>query len=102
MKKKTSTEIHDQDMRAEYDFSAGVRGRRAKALREAGYTLREYQPDGTYTETRVLGEKTVALDPDVWAYFPDSASVNRALRALIAIVPAAPAGRKPRRRVASK
>jgi hypothetical protein len=102
MKKKISTEIHDRDVRAEYDFSGGVRGKHAKTLRENGYTIREYHTDGTYTETRVLGEKTVALDPDVWAYFPDSESVNRALRALIAIAPAAPVIRKQRRRAVSK
>lgn len=75
-------------MLPEYDFSGGVRGKYAKALREQGYTIRVYEADGTYTETRVLGENTVVLEPDVWEYFPDSQAVNRALRALIAIAPA--------------
>ena len=83
---KTTTTF-DNDIRPEYDFSGGVRGKYAKALREQGYTIRVYRADGTYTETRVLGEKTVVLEPDVWEYFPDSQSVNRALRALIAIAP---------------
>ncbi len=75
-------------MMPEYDFSGGVRGKYAKALREQGYTIRVYESNGTYSETRVLGAKTVVLEPDVWEYFPDSKSVNRALRALIAIAPA--------------
>jgi hypothetical protein len=72
------------------DFSGGVRGKYAKALREQGYTIRVYEADGTYTETRVLGEKTVLLEPDVWEYFPSSQAVNEALRALIAIAPKKP------------
>jgi hypothetical protein len=65
-----------------------VRGKYAKSLRQEGCTIRVYEADGTYTETRVLGEKTVVLEPDVWEYFPDSEAVNRALRALIALAPA--------------
>lgn len=56
-------------------------------MREEGYTIRVYEADGTYTETRVLGEKTVLLEPDVWEYFPSSQAVNEALRALIATAP---------------
>ena len=87
MKKRSpkATRTSDEDMRPEYDFSGGVRGNYAKALREQGYTIRVYEADGTYTETRVLGEKTVVLEPDVWEYFPNSQAVNEALRALIAI-----------------
>ena len=75
------------DVRPEYDFSGGVRGKYARQLREEGCTIRVYEADGTYSETHVLGEKTVVLEPDVWEYFPDSQAVNRALRALIAIAP---------------
>jgi hypothetical protein len=49
--------------------------------------IREYNADGTYAETRVLGEKTVTLAPDVWEYFPNSQAVNHALRALISLIP---------------
>ncbi len=89
MKKRApkATKTSDEDMRPEYDFSRGVRGKYAKAMREQGYTIRVYEADGMYTETRVLGEKTVVLEPDVWEYFPDSQAVNRALRALIVIAP---------------
>jgi len=85
MSKKTF-ETTDDDMRSEYDFSGGVRGKYAQALREQGYTIREYHADGTFTETRVMGEKAVILEPDVQEYFPDSEAVNTALRCLIPLV----------------
>lgn len=87
MKKTSPDPTETDDMRAEYDFSDGVRGKYAKALRENGYSIRIYQDDGSYTERKVLGERTVVLEPDVWEYFPDSESVNLALRTLISIVP---------------
>jgi hypothetical protein len=52
-------------MRAEYDFSAGVRGKYAAGMAE--------------------GSNLVVLAPDVARSFPDSASVNSALRALVAL-----------------
>ena len=90
MKKKTSPSrvAHtDDDIRPEYDFSGGVRGKYAQALKEEGYTIRVYRRDGTFTEKRVLGEKTITLEPDVQEYFPDSQAVNRALRTLISLIP---------------
>ena len=51
---------------AEYDFSEGRRGR--------------------YSERYATGNNVVLLDPDVAEVFPDSASVNRALRALVDIM----------------
>ena len=84
---ETATVISNDDMRPEYDFAGGVRGKHARALRETGYIIRVHHADGTYTERQVLGEKTVVLEPDVWEYFPDSEAVNRALRALLSIVP---------------
>jgi hypothetical protein len=74
-------------MRPEYDFTGGVRGKYARELRENGYTIRVYNADGTFTETRILGEKTVILAPDVSEYFPDSQAVNHALRTLLSLVP---------------
>ena len=74
-------------MRAEYDFSGGVRGKYAKTLRENGYVIRIYKANGTFTEKRIASEYMVALEPEVKAYFPDSKSVNHALRTLIALVP---------------
>jgi len=86
MKTKTS-QAKDDDMRPEYDFTGGVRGKYARELRENGYTIRVYNADGTFTETHVLGEKTVILAPDVSEYFPDSQAVNHALRTLLSLVP---------------
>ena len=88
--KKSSPKIPkvaDDDVRPEYDFTGGVRGKYARELRENGYTIRVYNADGTFTETHVLGEKTVVLAPDVSEYFPDSQAVNHALRTLLSLVP---------------
>jgi hypothetical protein len=56
---------HNPDMLEEYDFSAGTRGKYA----------------GHYAKR----SNVVVLSPDVAKSFPDSESVNRALRALISI-----------------
>ena len=61
MSRKVSVKSRD-DMRPEYDFSGGVRGRFYK----------EY----------MKGTNVVVLDPDVAEMFPDSATVNEALRLL--------------------
>jgi len=50
-------------MRSEYDFSQGVRGKHYQAYR--------------------AGTNVVFLEPDIAAVFPDSASVNQALRLLV-------------------
>lgn len=60
MKKKPEKVSEPDTMRPEYDFRGGVRGKYAKRYAE--------------------GTNVVVLDPDVAAAFPDSASVNRALR----------------------
>lgn len=62
MRKTTTSELED-DMRAEYDFSKGVRGKYADRVKE---------------ETNVI-----RLDPDLFALFPDSKSVNDGLRELL-------------------
>lgn len=51
-------------MRAEYDFSKGVRGKYHKRIAKEGSNI-------------------VVLEPDVAKAFPDSASVNEALRLLL-------------------
>lgn len=63
MKKKSDAA---DEMRAEYDFSGGVRGK--------------------YAERYAKGTNVVLLDPDVAEVFRDQASVNRALRALAGII----------------
>lgn len=51
----------------------------------------EYQEDGTAVTYELPPPKPllVTLDPDLRRYFPDSESVNRTLRSLIALIPKA-------------
>ncbi len=79
--------VENDDMRAEYDFSGGVRGKHAKMMQD-GYTITIHNTDGTTTvKTVEPRQSTVVLEPDVAAYFPDSEAVNNALRTLINLVP---------------
>jgi hypothetical protein len=64
MKKKIETQP-EPEMLDEYNFSRGVRGK--------------------YAERYAAGSNVVVLSPDVAEVFPDSESVNEALRALIKI-----------------
>lgn len=76
-----------EEMQPEYDFSGGIRGKHHLGY-QSGYTVRINKADGSVVEEEhIPPPRTVVLDPDVFAYFPDSESVNRALRALIEIVP---------------
>jgi hypothetical protein len=88
MKKKTNKSQID-DMLPEYDLEGkkGVRGKYAKAMQK-GYSVRVVNEDGTVSEQDFIPkENAVLLDPDVKAYFPDSESVNHALRSLINLIP---------------
>ena len=70
------------EMREEYDFSQGVRGKHYRAYR-AGHTVQVTKADGTVEERYfTLEDGAVMLDPDLRSRFPDSESVNRALRSL--------------------
>jgi hypothetical protein len=74
-------------MRAEYDFSRGVRGKHCRAL-QGGYTVTVHKADGTTVVKDVMPKRNaVVLEPDVQAHFPDSQSVNKALRCLIPLLP---------------
>ncbi len=85
MKKATSKT--SSDMRAEYDFTGGVRGKYYKAMQK-GYTITIHKSDGTTVVKHVQPDKrAVILEPDVRAYFPDSEAVNNALRTLISLIP---------------
>jgi hypothetical protein len=82
------TEKDNDDMASEYDFGDGVRGKHCRAMRE-GYTVTIHQSDGSTLVKEVMPkEGVVILEPDVQEYFPDSDSVNEALRSLIRLVPA--------------
>ncbi len=61
------------DMRPEYDFSGGVRGK--------------------YVEQYRQGTNVVVVEPELAKAFPDSKSVNDALRALLAIATRARVGK---------
>ena len=101
-------EDYDDGMLPEYDFTGkkGVRGRYYRA-RQKGYTVRIHNEDGTVT-VQHFGP-TVTLEPDVAEYFPDSESVNNALRTIITLIPKKhvgekkakyKAGKKPAKRIA--
>ena len=66
---------------------------------QQGYSVRILNADGSIKTTQyfVPKESAIVLDPDVSVFFPDSESVNRALRMLIELVPV-----KREKRVAEK
>ncbi len=76
----------NDEMLAEYDFSGqkGVREKYSNAYK-SGHTVNIY--DG---KKLVSNDYYAAIEPDVRAYFPDSASIYKALRNLISIVPVRP------------
>lgn len=63
--KKPRSEKDRVEVEAEYDFAGGVRGK--------------------YVDRCRLGTNVVLLDPELMEAFPDSKSVNAALKALMAI-----------------
>ena len=81
----------DDDIRPEYDFSTmkgAVRGTYGKAYR-AGHKVEIHNADGTSSTQHIkLEDGAGMLEPDVKKYFPNSESVNKTLRSLIAIFPA--------------
>jgi hypothetical protein len=82
--KKKMRKSNNSDMRDEYDFSGGVRGKHYKAYRK-GHTVIVHKEDGSASVQYFTQEDgSVMLDPDVKVHFPDSESVNKALRSLIA------------------
>jgi hypothetical protein len=58
-----SKTIEENEMRSEYDFSAGVRGKHYRAYQQ--------------------GTNVVLLEPEIAEVFKDSESVNHALRMLM-------------------
>ncbi len=69
------------------DFSQAVRGKHSERFRQ-GYTVEITQEDGSVQVQRfVPNADAVVIDKDVRKYFPDAASINKALRALIEIMP---------------
>ena len=64
--KKTSDKKGESEMRAEYDFSRGVRGK--------------------YARSYAQGTNVVLLEADVAKAFPTAKAVNDSLRALAGII----------------
>ena len=104
MKKTKTSKNNEDEMRSEYDFSGktGVRGKYYEAYRR-GHTVRIHKANGTVTTQHfTLQDGAVMLEPDVRKFFPNSESVNKALRSLISLIPDNPSkrgvttGRKPR------
>jgi hypothetical protein len=86
---KTRPNEPETDMLPEYDFAEkkGVRGKYHTAYQQ-GHTVKVLQEDGSViTHYFTLEEGAVLLAPDVREYFPDSESVNEALRGLIRLAP---------------
>lgn len=81
-------EVEEADeMRPEYDFSSGVRGKHYQAYRQ-GHAVKIHQADGNViVQHFTLEEGAVFIEPDVREYFPDAEAVNNALRGLIALFP---------------
>ncbi|MFB3884839.1 MAG: hypothetical protein ACE144_06400 [Thermodesulfobacteriota bacterium] len=72
-------------MRKEYDFSGGVRGKHSEAYRK-GHAVKIEKRDGAVEVHYFTQEDgAVMLDPDVKKHFPNSESVNKALRSLIVV-----------------
>ncbi len=89
MKKTSKKKSPAAEMRSEYDFSGqeGERGKYFKAYRE-GHQVRIRKADGTVDiQYYSLKDGAIMLEPDVRRYFPDSDSVNSALRTLITLIP---------------
>ena len=88
MKRTSTKSVSDNNgMRAEYDFTGGVRGKHYRAM-QAGYTITIHKADGTVVVKDVRPkEDAIVLELDVQEYFPDSESVNAALRSLIKLIP---------------
>jgi hypothetical protein len=75
------------DEKQPVDFSGGVRGKHSAAYRR-GHTIKIHHDDNSTTVQKFIPDaNAMVIDSDVRAYFPDSASVNKALRALIGIMP---------------
>ncbi len=77
----------NDELLPEYDFRGGVRGKHYEAYRR-GHTVTVHKNDGTTNVQHfTLEEGAVLLEPDVREYFPDSETVNKALRGLITLLP---------------
>jgi hypothetical protein len=87
---KSAMDNDNDEILPEYDFSGGIRGKHFRDFQQ-GYTVTIHHADGSTTTKEYRPEPGIIhLEPDVQAYFPDSESVNKALRGLIALIPTNP------------
>jgi hypothetical protein len=82
--KKASAKRNNDDLRPEYDLSQLKGGVRGKYYREA-----------------IAGTNLVLIEPELANVFPDTASVNRALRLLADIAQSATAKKRLRRKASN-
>ncbi len=89
--KRNSDSVRD-DIRPEYDFSKGIRGRHARKANE-GILITVYSANEKTVKKYFREQKTlVTLEPDVAKVFKDARGVNAALRRIIS------AKQKPRKK----
>jgi hypothetical protein len=96
MKKEKVKKPESDGTLPEYNFTGkkGTRGKYYRAYRK-GHQVRIHREDGSVTvQNFTLEEGAIMLEPDVRKYFPDSESVNKALRSLISLIPSSPIKRK--------
>lgn len=90
MSKRTKSETNVSEMLPSYDFNAGVRGKHHRDYQQ-GHRVKIQKTDGsTVVQNFKLEDGAVVLAQDVREFFPDSEAVNRALRALIDLIPRKP------------
>jgi hypothetical protein len=76
--RKSSKSVAKPEMLPHYDFTGAVKGKHYKKFRE-GINIRVLESGESL--------KLITLDDDVKSVFPDSKSVNDALRHIIAAIP---------------
>lgn len=88
MSKVTSNEQPgNADLRSHYDFSHGVQGEYRHFIGEP-HTIEIHHADGSTTIEHIEpAAGIIFLEPDVREYFPNSDTVNKALRGLIDLLP---------------
>ncbi len=76
----------NDEMLDKYDFGSqkGIRGKYSKAYK-SGHSVRVYDGDKLVSD-----EYFATIEPEVRAYFPNSKSINNALKKLISIIPEKP------------
>ncbi|MFN8492899.1 MAG: hypothetical protein U0350_35170 [Caldilineaceae bacterium] len=81
-------ELNKEQLRQMKPLSQVLPRRSVKAQPTSVSTLIIYHEDGRIsTHQLASASNVIVLEPDVQRYFPDSTAVNRALRALIDLIP---------------